>query len=148
MPAHHLAILRRDLAGALLSGRKRIETRFYRHRRLPLGRIHAGDIVHFKVSGGEVVGSARVAFVREFMSLTPTRVDRLRRLFQDQVCAPARYWAARRRCRYGVLIGIGPVGAPALRFPVPRQYGGGWVVLNGAAGSAGGWTGRVFRDEH
>jgi ASC-1-like (ASCH) protein len=147
MPAHHLAILRRDVVAALLSGRKRIETRFYRHRCLPLGRIRPGDVVHFKVSGGGVIGSARVTFVREFSALTPAAVDRLRRLYQDQVCAPAQYWTARRRCRYGVLIGIGPVRGPARRFPVPRQYGGGWVVLSETVGSGGDRGVPAFWDE-
>lgn len=125
----HVAIVERGAARALLRGAKRIETRFYRQRRAPWGRIAAGDTVHFKLSGGRVIGSTPVAAVRQFADLTPATIARLRRRYGPHVNAPLRYWAARRDCRYGVLIWLGSLTAPAREMAVPRQYGGGWLVL-------------------
>jgi hypothetical protein len=125
----HVAIVSPWAAAALLRGYKRIETRFSRRRHAPYGRICAGDTVHFKVSGGEVIGSACAYAVKELESLTPTVLDGLRRRYAKAVCAPPAYWAARRRCRYGVLIWLSRLCPPPTRVQVPRQYGGGWVVL-------------------
>lgn len=129
MSLHHVAIIHQRVADALVAGRKRVETRFFQRRRSPIGRVRPGDTVHFKVSGGPVVGSAQVIYIKEFKTLTPTAIDRLRRALQSRVCAPPRYWVERRQCRYGILIGLGPLAAPAEELVVPRQYGAGWLVL-------------------
>jgi hypothetical protein len=121
----HVAIVSAWAAAALVRGSKRLETRFCRQRRAPYARIQAGDTVHFKLCGGSVLGSAHVVAVEELGELTRNRIDRLRRRYAEAVCAPAVYWSARRRCRYGVLIWLGPLDAPPRRLLVPRQYGGG-----------------------
>lgn len=129
MAREHLAIVSSWAASALVRGTKQIETRFCRQKRVPYGHISPGDRVHFKLCGGKVVGSAQVSAIEELAELTPARVDDLRRTYAAGVRAPAAYWSARRRCRYAVLIWLGPL-APAPRgLVVPRQYGGGWVVL-------------------
>lgn len=128
----HVAIVSRAAAGQLLSGMKQVESRFYTRKRPPFGRIRSGDTVHFKVSGGSVIGSATVTRVRQFESLTPARVALLRRRYNQAVRAPARYWSARRRCRYGLLIWITPLFPPPPRIQVPRQYGNGWLTLTPA----------------
>jgi hypothetical protein len=129
MVREHVAIVSAWAATALAQGVKRIETRFYRHRRAPYALIRAGDTVHFKLTGGFLVGSAHVVAVDQLSSLTPTRIDALRRRYGDVICAPPVYWSARRRCRYGVLIWLGTLGPSPSRLLVPRQYGGAWVVL-------------------
>ncbi len=129
MTRAHVAIVGRDVAPALLSGLKRIETRFYRHQRTPWGEVTRGDTVYFKLSGGPVLGVAQVSAVKQVMALTPAGVGALRRRFNAHICAPASYWAARRRSRFGILIWFGSLGRPAGAVDVPRQYGSGWVVL-------------------
>jgi hypothetical protein len=126
----HVAIVAGGVAEALQRGVKRIETRFYRQRRLPFGRISTGDTVHFKRCGGNVFASAQVLSVKEVSGLTPAAVDRLRRTYRVAVCASAGYWFARRRARYGVLIWLGPLRRPTIGVRVPRQYGSGWLVLH------------------
>jgi hypothetical protein len=125
----HLAIVERRVAQALLQGVKRIETRFYRRRQLPYGNIGPGDTVHFKLSGGGLVGTAQVFAVEELANLTPAALASLRRAYGGSVCAPARYWKSRRHCRYGVLIWLGPLASPPARLPLGRQYGNGWVMV-------------------
>ena len=129
MPREHVAIVDTRTASALIRGTKRIETRFYRQRRAPFGRIAGGDNVHFKISGVCIIGTARVTNVREFTDLSPAAMDRLQTRYRRTVLAPGRYWKARRNSRYGVLIWLEPLHEPAGEVVVPRQYGGGWVVL-------------------
>jgi ASC-1-like (ASCH) protein len=119
------------MATGLLSGRKRVESRFARRRRLPYGRVSPGDEVYFKVSGGYIIGRSRVARVRQFDALTPRAIDTLRRRYNQAIKAPDAYWDARRDCRYGVLIWLRGFSRRVRRIPVPRQYGSGWVVLAG-----------------
>jgi hypothetical protein len=125
----HVAIVRPAIARALLQGVKRVETRFYRHRRPPCGQIVRGDVVHFKLSGGGFIGSAQVALVKEVVALTPAAIDRLRRAYGRAVHAPPAYWSGRRRARYGVFIWLGPLVASPATLVIPRQYGSGWIVL-------------------
>ena len=133
----HVAIVDRDTARHLLAGRKRIESRFSRRRRPPLGRAHPGDTVHFKISGGQVIGTARITLVREFDQLSPGAMRRLRGRFNDAILAPARYWTARRHCHYGLLIWITTLVPPPAGLRVPRQYGNGWIVLTDMAQGPG-----------
>ncbi len=142
MPLIHVAIVSRQVAKALLAGVKRVETRFYRRRRVPLGRISAGDVVHFKLSGGELVCSSQVIAVQELNDLNPRRMCELRRRMCRRVAATESYWRERRGARYGALIWLGQPTAPPRGLRVPRQYGNGWVVLGGRRWGGcekGGW---------
>ena len=125
----HVAIVRPAVARALLRGVKRIETRFYHQRRPPWGRISPGDMIHFKLSGGDFIGSTQVVFVKEVAFLTPGAIDRLRRTYGRAIHAPVAYWSGRRTARYGVLIGLGLLSTPPRSVAIPRQYGCGWLVL-------------------
>ena len=130
MPSTHVAIVDAEAAEHLLAGTKRIETRFSQHRRPPFGQVRIGDTIHFKLSGGHIIGTSRVQRVRHLDRLTPADVLQLRQLHNAAVRAPARYWWARRRCRFGVLIWIGRLSRPPAGVRVPRQYGNGWLILD------------------
>jgi hypothetical protein len=130
-----VAIIDAIAAGQLLSGRKRIESRLSRSRRLPFGRIDVGDAVHFKLSGGSVIGTAHVKHVRHFDCLTPQRVHALQRQYNQAICAPPAYWRARRHCRYAVLIWVDQLASPPPALHVPRQFGGAWLELPGEPAS-------------
>jgi ASC-1-like (ASCH) protein len=127
----HVAIVDARIARSLVDGRKRVESRFARHRRAPYGRVVPGDSIYFKVAGGEVIGRAPVKRVREFNQLTPKALTALRRRYNDGILAPATYWDARRQCRYGVLIWLGRFVRRTVQIALPRQYGTGWVILPG-----------------
>jgi len=133
MPAIHVAIIDARMAASLLDGRKRVESRFARQRRLPYGRVCPGDRIHFKVSGARIIGHARAIRVREFDDLSPAAMESLRWRYNRAILAPPAYWRARRRCRYGVLIWLGAFIRRASRVAIPRQYGNGWVLLSAAA---------------
>ncbi len=63
---HHVAIMNPPyLIDRILSGEKTVETRWYKTRRCPWGRIGKGDIIWFKESGGCVRAKAFVSKVEE-----------------------------------------------------------------------------------
>ncbi len=73
----HVAILKEPFLSRILSGEKTIESRWYRTRRAPYGRISSGEMVWLKRSGGPVVAKARVSHVEEHSDLTPERIMRI-----------------------------------------------------------------------
>ncbi|MCH7873111.1 MAG: ASCH domain-containing protein [Planctomycetes bacterium] len=125
----HAAIVDGRHAELLRAGIKTIETRIYRHKRLPYGRIRVGDLIYFKLTGGEVFGSTKVVRIRQFENLTPAHVRRIRQRYNHAVCAEPAYWAAKRSARYAVLIWLQELRRTRTAPRIPRQYGNGWLIL-------------------
>lgn len=129
MAGKHVAIVSRAVAASLISGIKRLESRFTRSRRAPVGCISPGDAIYFKVSGGCIIGLSIAERVVELGGLTPSAVRSLHRAYGGLVAAPRGYWQARRAARYAVLVWLSPLVTPHESVAVPRQYGSGWIVL-------------------
>jgi len=74
---HHVAIMRKSwgLTQKVLSGEKKIESRWYKTKRAPWDKISAGDVVFFK-EGKFVSVKADVESVLQF-SLTPEKVKEI-----------------------------------------------------------------------
>ncbi len=72
----HIALMRKTwrLTQKILSGKKKIESRWYKYRRIPWNRISAGDRVYFKDSGEPVTIRAEVAKALQFSDLNPEKV--------------------------------------------------------------------------
>jgi len=75
----HIAIMRKSwgLTKKILTGEKNIESRWYKVKYAPWGRIKRGDAVYFKDSGDPVILRARVQKVLQFQNLTSARVEEL-----------------------------------------------------------------------
>lgn len=75
----HIAIMRKSwgLTRKILSGQKRIESRWYKVKYRPWGQIKKGEIVYFKDSGEPVKLKAEVERVIQFSGLTPHRVSEI-----------------------------------------------------------------------
>lgn len=75
----HLAIMRKSwgLTQKILSGQKKIESRWYSVRYKPWDSIKEGEIVYFKDSGQPVKLKAEVSKVTQFVDLTPNRVKEI-----------------------------------------------------------------------
>lgn len=73
----HVAIMRKSwgLTSKILSGEKKIESRWYKFKHLPWDKITKGDIVYFKDSGFPVTIKAEVSKVLQFSDLTPDKVQ-------------------------------------------------------------------------
>lgn len=55
-----------QLIPKIISGEKKIESRWYQTKRAPWDRVHSGDLVFFKNSGEPVIARAEVAAVLQF----------------------------------------------------------------------------------
>ncbi len=75
----HLAIMRKSwgLTKKILSGDKRIESRWYKTKYLPWDKIKSGEIVYFKDSGEPVSIKAEVEKVLQFSDLTQDKVQQI-----------------------------------------------------------------------
>ncbi len=85
---HHLAILekKRKLLEKILSGEKTIESRWYKMRRDPWGKIKANDTVFFKDSGDPVTVKATVEKVLFFSDITKEKYQDILEKYADAIC--------------------------------------------------------------
>ena len=126
----HLAIFK-GLAGELiLTGKKRVESRFARVKNPPFGLISSGDLVYIKPSGKDIIGEFRVKKVIFFDGLTPQDLARIRKEYGQDLAVDKTYWSNRSNCKYGTLIFIGDssrfITSPVKPFKKDLR---GWVVL-------------------
>ena len=132
----HVAVLWPEYLDAVLSGDKIIESRLTRTRRPPFGAVTRGDTVFFKERGGPIRAAAEVKRVESFESLTPTRVDALRRRFGGDIGAPREYWAEKRLARWGTLIWLADVRGVDRGPAHPPFHGRGWLCLGAVSADA------------
>lgn len=73
---HHLAIMRKSwgLLPKILTGKKTIESRWYKNKYTPWDKIKKGDAVYFKNSGEPVTIKTEVVKVLQYSDLTPQKV--------------------------------------------------------------------------
>ncbi len=76
---NHVAIMRPSwkLLPKILSGEKTIESRWYKNKSAPWGKITEGDNIYFKDSGKPIGVRANVAKVLQFENLTPQKVKQI-----------------------------------------------------------------------
>lgn len=65
------------LTDKILSGKKKIESRWYKSKHQPWDRIQTGDVVYFKDSGEPVAIKSEVIKVIQFSNLTPQKVKEI-----------------------------------------------------------------------
>jgi len=75
----HVAIMRKSwgLTSKILTGEKKIESRWYKTKYAPWGRIKSGEIVYFKDSGEPITVKTEVEKVIQFSDLTPKKVKQI-----------------------------------------------------------------------
>jgi len=76
---HHVAIMKKSwgLTEKILNGEKKIESRWYKNKVRPWGKIKKDDTVYFKNSGEPVKIKADVSEVLQLENLTPNRVKEI-----------------------------------------------------------------------
>ena len=75
----HIAIMKKSwgLTRKILSGEKKIESRWYKSKHSPWGKIEKGDTVYFKDSGEPVSIKAEVEKVISFSNLSPRKIKQI-----------------------------------------------------------------------
>ncbi|MDD5147515.1 MAG: hypothetical protein PHV63_03165 [Candidatus Daviesbacteria bacterium] len=126
----HLAIFKGKAGELILSGQKRVESRFSKVKTVPFGMISSGDLVYIKPSGKEIIGEFRVKKVIFFDGISPEDIARIRKEYEKDLVADKAYWINKTNSKYGTLIFIGD-SSRFITSPVkfPKKDLRGWVVL-------------------
>ncbi|HEX2915890.1 MAG TPA: ASCH domain-containing protein [Chloroflexia bacterium] len=127
--AEHIAILsHKSVLEKILSGEKTIESRFSRVKSLPYGQVSPGDIVYFKLSGGPVLGFARVANVEEYEDLTPARVEALGKRYGHELALSQDFLTRKLESKYVSFIFLEDV-QPCSPWNYKQEGRSGWIIL-------------------
>jgi hypothetical protein len=125
----HIAILsHKSVLDKILSGEKTIESRFSRVKGVPFGQISAGDTVYFKLSGGPVLGKAKVAAVEEHENLNPRRIEELARQYARELAISVDFLARKLESKFATLIFLVEVG-PCDPWSYKQEGRSGWIIL-------------------
>jgi GNAT superfamily N-acetyltransferase len=104
IPFDHIAILNKkwDLLPKIISGKKSIESRWYKYRFSPWNKIFAGDSIYFKNSGELVTVKATVSKVLQFDNLTKKRIKEILESYGNDICLSttkySEYYDERKYC--------------------------------------------------
>lgn len=121
--------MRREPLLRLLSGQKRIESRFSRVHGLPHDRVETGDRIFFKEAAGPVRATARANAVSTWRLSDPQEVESLRSLYNRLILADNDYWTRKRDARWATLIVLNEIYAVA-PFDFPKRDRRPWMVLS------------------
>jgi hypothetical protein len=125
----HIAILsHKSVLEKILRGEKTVESRFSRVKSLPYGLVSKGDIIYFKLSGGQVLGRARVAAVQEYDSLNPQRIQELAQQYRRELAISVDFLARKLESKFATLIFLEQV-EPCKPWTYKQEGRSGWIVL-------------------
>lgn len=91
MNKSHVAFMKKfwGLTGKILSGEKKIESRWYLHKSRPWNKIKAGDTIYFKDSGSLIKIRAKGVRVLQFENLTPDKVSEILKTYGFDIGIPS-----------------------------------------------------------
>ena len=124
----HLVILKKPYLDAIIAGRKTIEFRPTMTRRAPFGQISTGDKLFLKQSSGPVVATAEVSKFKAFENLTASKIDGIKRRYNQYILGSEEYWHSRAGCRFALLVWLKNVRNIEPVKINKRDYRA-WVVL-------------------
>ncbi len=86
----HIAIMRKSwgLTQKILSGQKKIESRWYKFKRGPYKNIFPEEVVYFKESGGPINAKAQVEKVLYFEDLDSNKIKKILENYGKEICIP------------------------------------------------------------
>jgi ASC-1-like (ASCH) protein len=121
-------ILKRPYLEAILTGRKKVESRFGRTRQFFFGRVQPGDKLFLKESSGPVCAAATVSAVKRFEGLTPGRVAEIKEQYDNDIGGSDEYWQSRQESRFCLLVWLKDVRA-IKPVRINKKDWRAWVVL-------------------
>jgi len=124
----HIAIFEKKLLKKVLSGEKRLESRFSKNRIAPYDVIENGDIIFLKETSGPIVAKAKAGIIKFFSHLSEDKVDLLRMEFQSDLCADEGFWEKKRSASFGTIIFLQDVKVIE-PFNIEKRDRRPWVVL-------------------
>jgi hypothetical protein len=128
-PRTHLAVLVEPYLSLILTGKKTIESRFSRTRRVPYETVAARDVIVMKRSAGPLAG---IALIEQtwFFDLHKTPLESIKRQFAAAMAvAEDDFWDQRESMRYATLIRLSHV-TPLPPLTCFKRDQRAWVTLN------------------
>ena len=106
----HIAIMKKswEFIEKIATGQKTIESRWYKVKSTPWGRVSPDDNIYFKNSGEPITAQAKISRVTNFSDLTPEKVQTIleensKELGLDEPDIP-RFFEMFKHKRYCILI--------------------------------------------
>ncbi|MBW3621876.1 MAG: hypothetical protein KY468_00525 [Armatimonadetes bacterium] len=124
----HLAVMKPGPLRRLISGEKRIESRFSLRKSVPHGQVSAGDGIFFKESAGPVRAFGIAGAVATGEGMSPEDVQWIRALYNRWIVAEDEFWNAKRMARWATLISLQQV-RPLPPLNIPKRNRCPWIVL-------------------
>jgi hypothetical protein len=103
---YHLVILKKPYLEAILDGRKPVESRFWKTRRYPFGRVLPGD----------------------FENLTPEQIIEIKQQYNHLIGGADEHWQKRADCKFGFLVWLKDVRT-IKPVRIHKKDWRAWVVL-------------------
>lgn len=124
----HLAVMVEPFLRFVLEGRKTVESRFSVNQCPPFNRVHRGDVIMLKKTGGPVVGIC-MASESWFYRLDPQSWTTIKQEFASYICAQdPTFWEERKGASFATLIKVTHVRT-IQAIKVEKRDRRGWVVL-------------------
>ncbi len=102
----HIAILSKKYLPLIISGKKIIESRWYKFKRDPYKNIFPNDLIYFKESGSLVSVKAKVKKVLFFNNLNRYKTLEILAKYEKKLCLPLSHSAKLKEKNFCVLIFI------------------------------------------
>lgn len=102
----HLAIMKKGYIEKILSGEKKIESRFSMNKISPFNNISADDKVYMQETGKKVTAMFEVEKVLFFDNLTEDKIENIRIKYGKDICADKDFWELKYHSKYATLIYI------------------------------------------
>jgi ASC-1-like (ASCH) protein len=128
---YHLVILKKSYIDAILTGKKTVESRFYKTNQKWLSQLASGDKLFLKASSGPVMATATVSSVKIFTNLNPDQIEELKQKHNQEILGDEQYWQEKAYARYGLLCRLKDVRPIKPRF-IRKFDWRAWVVLSKA----------------
>jgi len=102
----HITICREPFLSLMLTGVKKVESRFSKMRALPFGQVARGDVIYLKKSGGPIVAICKAGKVEYCEIKNAKDLAALRKRFSKSICSEAEkgFWDKRKNARYASFI--------------------------------------------
>lgn len=104
----HLAIFNEPFLSLLLSGKKKIESRFSINRVPPFMKVAKGDVILIKEAGGPIIGLFVAGEVKYFQNLKHILLSDIESKYGNLICTSYddKFWENRKTAKYATLINV------------------------------------------
>lgn len=127
----HLGVFVQPYLRNILDGRKTIESRFSVNRCAPYGRVHEGDILLLKQTGGPICGVCQIGQVW-YYKLEPDSLDSIKDEFSAALCVQdPSFWKQRESASFATLMQVVNV-RPVSGIHISKRDRRGWVTISNA----------------